>query len=173
MSAAITLSDNDAADRVWASLGEPAAAAREVEAVLAEFGDDTVIQHEKVRPEYSAFGQTYWSLAHQSQFLSAAACNSRSDPVLALMGVVASDQMWGLGVIPGAKLKGGWGPSVSGAYLVRQIALILTPSGLSAVSVAAQPNSGSYADGVANLTEVANWLMAHNALLPSGRCRPS
>ena len=89
------------------------------------------------------------------------------------MGVVASDQMWGLGVIPGAKLKGGWGPSVSGAYLVRQIALILTPSGLSAVSVAAQPNSGSYADGVANLTEVANWRMAHNALLPSGGSRPS
>lgn len=173
MIAAITQSDNAAAEAVWTSLGGASTAARKVEAVLAEFGDTTVVQHEKVRPEYSAFGQTDWSLAHQSRFLSAAACDSRSDPVLALMGAVAPDQIWGLGAIPGTKFKGGWGPSVSGEYLVRQIALIPTPSGLSAVAVAAQPNSGSYEDGIANLTEVSNWLMAHNAALPSGRCQPS
>lgn len=173
MTAAITQSDNEAAETVWASLGDPSTAARKVEAVLAEFGDTTVVQHEKVRPEYSAFGQTDWPLARQSRFLSAAACDSRSDPVLALMGAVAPDQRWGLGAIPGTRFKGGWGPSVSGDYLLRQIALIPTPSGLSAVAVAAQPNSGSYEDGIANLTEVADWLTAHNAALPAGHCQPS
>jgi hypothetical protein len=86
------------------------------------------------------------------------------------MGEVAADQRWGLGAIPETKFKGGWGPSVSGEYLVRQIALIPTPTGLSAVAVAAQPNSGSYDDGIANLTEVADWLMAHSHALPAGQC---
>jgi hypothetical protein len=173
MTAAITQSDNAAAETVWASLGDPSTAARKVEAVLAGFGDATVVQQEKVRPEYSAFGQTDWALANQSRFLSAAACDRRNDTVLALMGDVAPDQSWGLGAIPGTKFKGGWGPSVSGAYLVRQIALIPTPSGLSAVAVAAQPNSGTYEDGIAALNKVADWLTAHSAALPTGNCQPS
>jgi hypothetical protein len=51
--------------------------------------------------------------------------------------------------------------------------LMPTPTGLSAVAVAAQPNSGSYDDGIANLTEVADWLMEHHEALPSGHCHPS
>jgi hypothetical protein len=65
MIAAITQSDNAAAEVVWASLGHPSTAARKVEAVLAEFGDITVVEDEKVRPEYSAFGQTDWSLVNR------------------------------------------------------------------------------------------------------------
>lgn len=173
MAAAITLSDNTAADLVWSSLGDPAAAAGKVEGVLAEFGDPTVVQQHRVRPEYSAFGQTDWSLGNQSRFLAAAAYDPRNDPVMALMAAVSSDQMWGLGEIPGARIKGGWGPSVSGKYLVRQIALIPTLSGFSAVAVAAQPDSGTYQDGVACLTEVTDWVRAHQNELPAGRCAPS
>ena len=126
-----------------------------------------MVQDEKVRPEYSAFGQTDWSLVNQSRFFSAAACDSRSDPVLALMGEVAPDQLMGARRDPRDQVQGWLGTVLSGEYLVRQIALMPTPSGLSAVAVAAQPNSGSYDDGIANLTEAANWLMEHN-----GRCPP-
>ena len=40
------------------------------------------------------------------------------------MGQVTGDQRWGLGALPDAKIKGGWGPAPSGRYLVRQIAVV-------------------------------------------------
>jgi hypothetical protein len=46
-----------------------------------------------------------------------------------LMGQATADQRWGLGTLPGARYKGGWGPSPDGRYLVRQIDIIDTPSG--------------------------------------------
>jgi hypothetical protein len=170
MVAAITKSDNAAAESIWQSLGEPQTAAHKVEAVLAETGDHTVVEWRKVRAEFSAFGQTIWSSANQMHFLSAAACDSRNAPVLSLMGQVEADQRWGLGVIPDTRFKGGWGPSLDGKYLVRQIGLINTPTGVSSVAVAAEPKSGSLTDGTGDLTEIANWLTAHKAVLPAGHC---
>jgi beta-lactamase class A len=62
MTAAITESDNTAAESIWEGLGDPPTAAVEVEAVLREAGDPTTVESRKVRPEYTAFGQTDWSL---------------------------------------------------------------------------------------------------------------
>jgi hypothetical protein len=45
-----------------------------------------------------------------------------------------------------------------------------TPAGLTAVALAAQPASGSFTDGIQVLTEMARWLTAHSAALPSGQC---
>jgi hypothetical protein len=171
MTAAITQSDNAAAEAIWAGLGDPATAAAKVQAVLAEAGDSTAVQSRRVRTQYSAFGQTDWSLSEQVRFLSVAACDSRNAPVLTLMGHVAKDQRWGLGNIAGTRFKGGWGPSVSGAYLERQIGLIATPTGVSAVAVAAETTSGSYTDAVRDLNVIARWLLDHLAMLPSGHCR--
>ncbi|MGO9156626.1 hypothetical protein [Mycobacterium sp.] len=56
MTAAITESDNAAAESIWASLGDPVIAARKVEAVLRQTGDFTTVQSQKVLPEFSAFG---------------------------------------------------------------------------------------------------------------------
>ena len=170
MNAAITKSDNAAADTIWASLGHPVTAAAEVEAVLAETGDSTRVQFQKVREEFSAYGQTEWSLTEQVRFLSLAACDRRNTPVSSLMGQIEQDQRWGLGMIAGARFKGGWGPSREEKYLVRQLGLIVTPVGAGAVAVAAEPYSGLMTDGIRALNQIAKWLSDHVVMLPSARC---
>ena len=170
MRAAITESDNAAAESIWASLGDPATAARKVDAVLRETGDPTTVQSQRVRQEFSAFGQTEWPLADQVRFISVAVCDKTNAPVFALMGQVQTDQRWGLGALPGSRFKGGWGPSPTGSYLVRQMGVLVGPAGMIAVALAAQPASGKFDDGVAALTEMATWLTEHLSSLPAGHC---
>lgn len=171
MVAAITRSDNAAAEAVWAGLGPPTDAAARVESVLRDHGDPTVVTSVRTRPEFSSFGQSDWSLGDQSRFLAAAACDPRDAPVLELMGQIAPDQRWGAGQIPNAVFKGGWGPSPTGAYLVRQMALIPTPTGTAAVAIAAAPASGTYEDGVAAVSRITAWLAEHTGEFPAGHCR--
>jgi hypothetical protein len=170
MSAAITESDNAAAESIWASLGDPVTAARKVEAVLRQTGDSTTVQSQKVRPEFTAFGQTDWSLTDQVRFTSVAICDNANAPIFTLMGRVEPDQRWGIGTVPNAQFKGGWGPSPTGSYLVRQLGVLPTRNGRIAVALAAQPASGKFDDGTAALTEMATWLIAHLGALPVGRC---
>jgi hypothetical protein len=170
MSAAITESDNAAAESIWASLGDPVTAARKVEAVLRQTGDSTTVQSQKVRPEFTAFGQTDWSLTDQVRFTSVAICDNANAPIFTLMGRVEPDQRWGIGTVPNAQFKGGWGPSPTGSYLVRQLGVLPAPNGRVAVAMAAQPASGKFDDGTAALTEMATWLIAHLAALPVGQC---
>jgi hypothetical protein len=170
MRAAITRSDNEAAESIWQGLGDPETAAHKVEAVLSETGDPTIVQSQRVRPEFTAFGQTVWSLTDQARFTSRAVCDARNEPIFALMGQIEADQSWGLGAIPGVRFKGGWGPSESGSYLVRQIGVLPASTGMVTVAIAAQPDSGSLTDGTQDLTEVANWLSAHIGMLPAGQC---
>ncbi|MGB9304587.1 MAG: hypothetical protein WCB92_13185 [Mycobacterium sp.] len=172
MTAAITESDNAAAESIWASLGDPVTAAHKVEAVLRQTGDSTTVQSQKIRPEFSAFGQTDWSLTAQARFTSAALCDSANAPIFALMGRVDPDQRWGIGTVPGAQFKGGWGPYPTGGYLVRQMGVLAGPNGRLAVALAAQPASGKFDDGTAALTELAAWLTAHLGALPAGQCGP-
>jgi hypothetical protein len=87
-----------------------------------------------------------------------------------LMGQISPDQRWGLGEIDGAKFKGGWGPSLEGDYLVRQLGVIPVRDGFAVVAVAAVPNSGSFDDGTLDLTRIATWLQQRADLLPSGKC---
>ncbi|GAT08433.1 uncharacterized protein RMCN_1566 [Mycolicibacterium novocastrense] len=170
MRAAITRSDNAAAESIWQSLGDPATAAQKVQDVLAQTGDPTVVESEKVRPEFTAFGQTIWSLANQAMFLSSAVCDVRNEPIMSLMSEIEPGQRWGLAVIPGVRSKGGWGPSESGAYLVRQMGIVPLPAGSAVVTVAATPRSGSFEDGARVLTQIADWLSQHDDLLPAGNC---
>lgn len=170
MRAAIVQSDNAAAESIWQSLGDPVTAAAKVQEVLAETGDPTVVESQKIRPEFTAFGQTQWSLEHQAMFLAAAACDLRDEPVLSLMGEIAADQSWGFGAISGTRFKGGWGPSVEGAYLVRQMGIVPTASGATVVAVAAEPSSGAFGDGTQALTRIAEWLTERVDLLPAGEC---
>jgi len=170
MRAAITQSDNQAAEEIWASLGDPATAATKVGAVLADAGAPTTVESRKVRPEFTAFGQTTWSLADQATFLASAVCDAADQPIMDLMGQIAPDQRWGLGEIEGARFKGGWGPSPEGNYLVRQFGVIPVNGGSAVVAVAVEPRSGSFDDGTQELTRVADWLQEHTALLPSGNC---
>lgn len=170
MIAAITKSDNTAAEALWQGLGDPQTAAQKVQAVLRETGDQTVVESRKIRPEYSAFGQTNWSLTEQVRFLSVAACESRNEPIFALMGQISDDQRWGIGKVPETRFKGGWGPSPEGAYLVRQMGIVSTPSGKAVVALAAEPNSGEFADAMAALTTLADWIASRLVDIPAGSC---
>jgi len=170
MVAAITESNNAAAESIWASLGDPVTAAHKVEDVLRQTGDPTTVQSQKVRPEFSAFGQTEWPLTEQVRFTSVAVCENAYAPIFALMGDVQADQRWGLGTVSGSQFKGGWGPSPTGSYLVRQMGVLTTPTGMIAVALAAQPASGKFDDGTAALTEIAAWLTTHLSALPAGEC---
>ncbi len=170
MIAAITLSDNDAATEIWEGLGDPETASRKVDAVLRETGDPTVVQSHKVRPEFTAFGQTIWSLSDQLRFVAAAACDAANVPVLGLMEQIAPEQRWGIGELEDVRFKGGWGPSPDGEYLVRQFGLFSTPSGIAAVAVAVNPGSGTLEDGESTLTAIAGWIRSHIELLPASKC---
>lgn len=168
MKSAIIESDNAAAEALWQQLGDPGAAAGKVQAVLRDTGDPTTVESRKIRPEFTAFGQTIWPLADQVHFTARAFCDKQNDPIFALMGEIVPQQSWGIGALPGAQLKGGWGPSPTGKYLVRQLGIV--NSGRLAVAIAAEPASGSFDDGTRALAEAAAWLSAHLAQLPAGQC---
>lgn len=164
---AISASDNAAAEAVWASLGAPDDAARAATEVLRDGGDDaTVVNAERLRPEFTAFGQTEWALADQARFGANLGCIAGSGPVLDAMADIAPDQSYGLGSIGGARYKGGWGPDPSGGYLVRQFGVIPTDAGEVGVAIAVRPGDGAYETGQRMLDDIAAVLAAN---LPPGR----
>jgi hypothetical protein len=173
---AITASDNAAAEGLWSSLGPPNDAAAAVRSILAASGDaSTNVETRVLRPGFTSFGQTHWSLAAQQRFIAGLPCLADSGPVLSLMQQVEPDQRWGLGTL-GTKnqFKGGWGPDLSGRYLVRQMGIVRLSNGRSvAASIATMSADGSFATGTANLGEIARWLIAHVDVsqLQPVRCR--
>ncbi len=169
--AAITESDNAAADVLWAALGSGQEAASAVEAVLREGGDaKTVIPATRTRTDYSSFGQAEWTLNDQVRFASRLPCLNRVSTVVKLMEQIVPSHRWGLGAFNGAEFKGGWGPDTSGKYLVRQFGLISTARGQIAVALAAQPDSGTFSDGMAAMDKMAALISEHLGELASGKC---
>ncbi|MFI6168049.1 hypothetical protein ACIBCN_14805 [Nocardia sp. NPDC051052] len=169
--AAITASDNAAADTLWQSLGGNQQAAQAVQQVLREGGDaKTTVPATRSRPENSAFGQADWSLTDQVRFAAHLPCLPESAPVINLMEQIQAAQRWGLGAFTGAEFKGGWGPDTAGAYLVRQFGLISTPSGQIAIAFAAQPDSGAFSDGMTMLDKLSTVISQHLDELSGGRC---
>lgn len=155
--AAIRTSDNSAADAMWNLLGTPDEAALKVEQVIHDSGDDrTHVLAEQVRPEFSAVGQTTWSLVDQAKFLKGWRCKPQARPVLAAMRDVAPEHRFGLGHIDRAAIKGGWGPNLEGQYLVRQMAIVPQGSSDIVVTMAAQAGDGSYETGVTLLDGLSN-----------------
>jgi hypothetical protein len=173
---AITVSDNSAAEELWASLGPPNAAAAAVRNVLASTGDtSTRVETRVLRPGFTSFGQTQWPLAAQQRFIAGLPCLPNAEPVLSLMTQVVSDQRWGLGSIgTDTQFKGGWGPDPDGRYLVRQMGIVRLANGrLLAASILTMPADASFETGTANLTQIARWLIAHvdASSVPPEKCR--
>ncbi|MEJ4100737.1 hypothetical protein V5S96_10275 [Corynebacterium mastitidis] len=157
--AAIRVSDNEAAARLWAALGTPEEAGRAVQRVLADGGDErTRVETRVLRPGLSSFGQTAWSLEDQAAFARALPGLAGAGPVLDAMGEVAPEQSYGLGTIEGMRFKGGWGPDEEGRYTVRQVGVKETPCGFVAVALAARAPDGSYESTQRLLTEAARAL---------------
>jgi hypothetical protein len=170
---AITQSDNAAAEQLWSQLGPPDRAARQVQAVLREGGDaTTVVESRRLRPGFTAFGQTKWPLGRQAQFAAHLPCLGDAGAVVDLMHRLVDDQRWGLAA-DGAAAKGGWGPGRAGGYLTRQFGVVSTDHGQLAVALAAEPQDGTFETGVSALNQVAQWLTSHKPELPGGNCAPA
>jgi hypothetical protein len=173
MRLSLTASDNAAAEQLWAFLGEPQSAAAQVQAVLRSSRDrQTQVQSQRVRPGFTAFGQTIWSLANQAAFVAALPCVKNSTDVLTLMGEVEADQRWGIGALGlPAQFKGGWGPGLGGGYLVRQMGLVTLADGSRlALAIASEPGDGRFETGTANLTALARWAVANIRTTGPGGC---
>ncbi len=171
VTAALTESDNAAAESLWSSLGAASSAADAVQAVLRGGGDaTTTVQQVRVRPGFTPFGQTVWSVNDQAAWASRLPCFADGSSVLRPMRNVVSGQRWGFGSLPGAAIKGGWGPDESGSYLVRQFAIIEHRTGQTAISVVAEPASGTFAGGINLIDRVAQWIVSRIGELPGGSC---
>jgi hypothetical protein len=168
---AIIQSDNTAAEQLWSMLGEPAAASHAVEAVLRDGKDTaTVVQSQRVRDGYSAFGQTEWAVQAQAGFAARLPCLAGAGPVVDDMRTLGADQQWGLAGADGVAAKGGWGPGVDGAYLVRQLATVSSPAGTFGVALAAQSKGGTYDAAVAAVNQLGDWVKQHRNEFPATPC---
>ncbi len=166
--AAITASDNAAAARLWERLGSGESAAEATESELRRGGDDrTDVPPEVTVAGFSPFGQSRWRLVDQARFTSSLPCLSGSARVLDAMGQVVPGQQWGLGTIPGARFKGGWGPTPEG-YVVRQLGLVPGAKGETAVTL--QVRGGSHGEATRLASEAAEVLEEHAGELPTGSC---
>ena len=167
--AAITVSDNAAASALWSHLGSGKVAARRATAILRAGGDPvTDIQAVQVRPPYTAFGQTRWSIRRAARFAAHLPCLGGSAPtIIRYMRQVTPSQQWGIGRIGGVAFKGGWGPEGSG-YLVRQLGFVRIRGSVIGVAAIADSSAGLWA-GTADLDRVASWLEPWLGRLPTAR----
>ncbi len=160
ITAALRSSDNEAADRLWRSLGDDDdTRAGAVTSVLRQAGDQTTtVPRTLLRPGFSVFGQTQWSTAAQVQFVQQLPCLAGANQVINDMGSVVASQRWGLGTLSGASFKGGWGPTTAGGYTVRQFGWYVDQHG-SRVPVAVAVQASSFEAGVATANAVASALV--------------
>ena len=174
--AAITASDNSAAERLWSSLGGSARAAAATTAQLRKHGDGrTTVPARRLRPAYTAFGQTDWGLAAQTRFTARIRCSAAGRQVLKLMGDVIPAQRWGLGATDHrAQFKAGWGPGVrpgaADGWTDRQTGLVAIGGRLLAVSLLT--DAPDHASGIRSVTALARWAVDHvsESQLPAASC---
>ncbi|MBW0018157.1 MAG: hypothetical protein JO236_11515 [Mycobacterium sp.] len=157
---AITESDNPASEELWSQLGEPADAARKVQAVIAEPGDtSTEVESRRLRRGFTAFGQTRWDLDRQARFALYLPVIPDAMAVVELMHQLTPGHRWGLAA-KGIAAKGGWGPGVDGGYLVRQFGIVPTTSGQWGVALAADAHDGMFETGVDAVNTLSDWLFS-------------
>ncbi len=164
LSAAITASDNNAAEALWSSLGGGQQAAQAADAQLRDAGDTrTQVQPSRLLTGYTPFGQTYWSLIDQVRFTAGMACTEAGAQVLGLMAQVVSGQRWGLGSLAGAQIKGGWGPGIhpgqGDGWMERQMGVVSIAG--QPVAVALASTAGDHSTGIRSLDAMAAWLADH------------
>ena len=168
MRAAITESDNTAAESLWEQLGDPTTAGHKCNRSCSKPVIRPPSNHEAAagiqcfRPDHLVAVQP--GPVHRERF-----CNSENGPIFDLMGQVTPDQNWGIGKIAetssrevGARRRPA---STSSARSDAH-----HPAGKAAVAIAAEPSSGSFDDGTKDLNEVAKWLNDHLEALPGGQC---
>lgn len=164
LEAAITSSDNDAALQLWNSLGGGDTAATAAEKVLAEGGVAKVeVPSQVTRPDFSAFGQTKLTPLQEATFAKNLPSIPGADPVLAAMGRIIPGQSYGLGVIDGARFKGGWGPGEASGFDSRQFGVVPTNCGDIGVALSSWNPNGDQATSQQALSELAEQVAAYSA----------
>lgn len=144
--AAITISDNLAAETLW-----NATTPDRVEAVLAKAGTPISVNTTVTRPGFTSFGQTVFSTADQARFAAGLPCVQGSGQILDMMSRISADQSYGIGTLANARFKGGWGPDETGAYVVRQLGEL----GGRGIALTAAPADGTYATAQLMATQMA------------------
>ncbi|MEQ9999962.1 MULTISPECIES: hypothetical protein [Corynebacterium] len=171
VTSAITYSNNEAAQSAWDALGGGAQAAQAVQQVLGEAGDTTTqVQSQVTRPEFSAFGQTQWSVGDQAAFMAKLRCVNGAEPILTAMSTPDPAQSYGLRNLEGAALKGGWGPDTAGGYDVRQMGLATIGGREVAVALIASAPDGQYASAQPLLSGMALDLSKADVAWPTPAC---
>lgn len=171
VTSAITYSNNEAAQSAWDALGGGAQAAQAAQQVLAEAGDTTTqVQSQVTRPEFSAFGQTQWSVGDQAAFMAKLRCVNGAEPILTAMSTPDPAQSYGLRNLEGAALKGGWGPDTAGGYDVRQMGLATIGGREVAVALIASAPDGQYASAQPLLSGMALDLSKADIAWPTPAC---
>jgi hypothetical protein len=132
-----------------------------VQAVISD--PTTVVESRRLRPDYTAFGQTQWSLVRQAQFAARLPLIPDASGVIDLMHNICPDHRWGLAA-KGFAAKGGWGPGISDGYLVRQFAIVPTEAGHIGVAMAADAQDGVFETGIDVLNDLTDWFV--DAALP-------
>ena len=156
----ITESDNAASEELWSRLGDPAEAARQVQAIIAQGGDTaTAVESRRLRRGFTAFGQTQWSLDRQARFAAQLPVIPDAAEVVDLMRQLTVGQRWGLAA-KGLAAKAGWGPGVDGDYLVRQFGIVPTQSGQWGVALAAAAHDGVFETGIEVVNALSDWVLS-------------
>lgn len=140
---AVAASDNDAALRLWESLGSDAESAAAVDGVFRQAADPTDAERDRTRSDYEGFGDVHWSLDNQVLFADRLACLDGAEPVLDAMGKIIPEHRQGLGLLEGARFKGGWGQETDGTYLLREFGLVGDPGSQVPVAYAVLPGDRS------------------------------
>lgn len=153
--AAITVSDNDSALRMWQSLGEDEDAARALGELLAQGGDPTDTMRDRERDDYGGFGDITWSLDHQTIFANRMGCLLGAGQTLDAMGRLTEEHSGGLGQLVDAHVKGGWGDTADGRFILREFGLVGPAGAQVPVAVAVIPDDGSEEAGRAAVAEMA------------------
>lgn len=176
---ALSRSDNDAAAALYRELearhGGLTGAARAMDQVLRDSGDDATRVSTVGRDGFSTYGQTRWTVGAQTRFLAALARHCILTPdsdeyILEAMSGAVSDQRWGLGHVDSPAFKGGWGPDPDGRYLVRQFGLVAAPDGHRyVVALTGRPRDGSFEAGKELNTRIARWVADHVTDAPAER----
>lgn len=189
-SLALEQSDNAAAEALFSQLeqlhGGLVGASLAVQQTLRSAGDHvTVINTAPNDQGFTTWGQSIWSTSGEVEFYRALAhgCvlgSADTAYVLSLMRNVIASQRWGAGSAgyPGGldvAFKAGWGPETggTGAYLVRQTAIVSSGSRGAVISMIALPSDGTFSEGVSMITSVAKWARAEldaTAPRPSAGC---
>ncbi|AGP31806.1 serine hydrolase [Corynebacterium terpenotabidum] len=140
---ALTQSDNDAALRLWETLGTDEESSTAVDTVLRQAGDPTDAESDRSNDDYEGFGDIHWSLDNQIIFANRLGCLAGADQVLDAMGQVIPEYRRGLGLLPNARFKGGWGTEPDGTYLLREFGLVGEEGRQVPLAIAVEPADGT------------------------------